>query len=90
MSGVLRRYLEDRFGLHAPERTTEEFLRELEFGDALARGHRAELRRFLMQCDLVKFARHQPVERDHVETFELASAFVESTRSDRAVLEVTA
>src|SRR5690606_20874216 len=30
VSQVLRRYLEDRFGLHAPERTTEEFLPEVE------------------------------------------------------------
>ena len=26
VSGVLRRYIENRFGLKAPERTTEEFL----------------------------------------------------------------
>lgn len=32
LSGILRHYIEDRFDLHAPERTTEEFLAELKGG----------------------------------------------------------
>jgi len=31
ISAILRHYIEDRFDLHAPERTTEEFLAELRF-----------------------------------------------------------
>jgi hypothetical protein len=84
VSAVLRAYLEERFGLHAPHRTTEEFLRELEAGDGLAKEHRLELERFLTQCDLVKFAALVPGEREHVTTWELAAAFVEATRADRA------
>ena len=84
VSQVLRVYLEQRFGLHAPERTTEEFLRELESGDGLARRHRADLERFLSQCDLVKFANVVPGQDEHERTFALAEAFVESTRADRA------
>ncbi len=88
VSGVLRTYLEERFGLHAPERTTEEFLRELETGDGLAREHRASLERFLRQCDLVKFAALVPGEAEHLATFALAEAFVETTRADRSGTEV--
>ncbi|MBM4059594.1 MAG: hypothetical protein FJ265_00645 [Planctomycetes bacterium] len=84
VSAVLRTYLEERFGLRAPERTTEEFLRELEGGDALARGHRAELERFLRRCDLVKFAARVPGETEHLETWALADGFVAATRADRA------
>lgn len=84
VSDVLRVYLEERFGLRAPERTTEEFLRDLEGGAELAREHRAELERFLSQCDLVKFAAYVPTENDHLATFALAEAFVERTRIDRA------
>ena len=84
VSAVLRLYLEERFGLRAPERTTEEFLRELESGAALAREHRAELKQFLSQCDLVKFAAYRPSENDHLATFAIAEAFVERTRADRA------
>jgi hypothetical protein len=84
VSQVLRVYLEERFGLRAPERTTEEFLRELEGGEELARSHRRELERFLSQCDLVKFAGLVPADRDHQTTWELAAAFVEATRGDGA------
>lgn len=90
VSAVLRTYLEERFALRAPERTTEEFLRELEGGEALAKSHRAELERFLLQCDLVKFAAFQPGEADHLTTWALAEAFVEATRGDRAVAEADA
>lgn len=83
VSNVLRNYLEERFGLRAPERTTEEFLRELERGDGLAREHRGELERFLLQCDLVKFAAFEPGESDHLVVHGVAVAFVESTRPDR-------
>ena len=89
-SDLLRTYLEERFALRAPERTTEEFLRELEGGEALAKSHRAELERFLLQCDLVKFAAFQPGEADHLTTWALAEAFVEATRGDRAVAEAVA
>jgi hypothetical protein len=84
VSSVLRCYVEERFGIRAPERTTEEFLRELEGGDALARRHRAELERFLSQCDLVKFAAHQPPDAEHEGALARAEAFVQATRSDRA------
>lgn len=90
VSDVLRQYLEERFGLCAPERTTEEFLRDLETGDRLAREHRHELERFLSQCDLVKFAAHVPNENDHLVTFLIAETFVERTRADRATTEVPA
>ena len=83
VSQVLRDYLEARFGLRAPERTTEEFLRDLEAGDALAKAHRADLEAFLSQCDLVKFAAVVPSERDHEVAWQLAAAFVEATRADR-------
>ncbi|MCU0863559.1 MAG: hypothetical protein MUC36_07210 [Planctomycetes bacterium] len=90
LSGVLRVYLEERFGLCAPERTTEEFLAMLEHGDGLCREHRAELERFLRQCDLVKFAAAEPGENDHLATWALASAFVEATRADAAAAPAAA
>lgn len=93
VSQVLRVYLEDRFGLHAPERTTEEFLRDLEGSTDLVREHTEELKGFLTQCDMVKFAKLVPGVAEHHTTFELAEAFIESTRADRtpdaAVAEVS-
>ncbi len=83
VSQVLRLYLEERFGLHAPERTTEEFLAEIEQGDTLTGEQRRSLGQFLEQCDLVKFARLIPDHRVHDQTFQIAEAFVEQTRPDR-------
>ena len=83
VSQVLRVYLEERFGLHAPERTTEEFLHDLDSSAQLVRDHASELRRFLSQCDLVKFAKFVPTDADHETTYDLAESFVESTRADR-------
>ena len=83
VSQVMRIYVEERFGLHAPERTTEEFLAEVEAGDSLLTSHRYALRKFLEQCDLVKFAGLFPAANVHEETFRIAEEFVESTRPDR-------
>ncbi len=56
VSEAVRVYLEQRFGLRAPERTTEEFVAELQQNGALAGADRELLAKFLGACDLIKFA----------------------------------
>lgn len=82
LSAVIRHYLENRFDLHAPEMTTEEFLQATASGDQLVQDHRPLLRDFLIECDLVKFARYGPDERQIRTAFEVAKRFVDETRSD--------
>lgn len=60
VSEIIRVYLEERFGLQAPDRTTEEFLAELARSAALEARHKTLLAEFLTECDLVKFARANP------------------------------
>jgi len=60
LSDIVRQYIEGRFGLRAPERTTEEFLAEA----ALPAQHMALLGAFLQESDLVKFARLRPGKDD--------------------------
>jgi hypothetical protein len=60
VSAILRRYVELRFGLRAPEQTTEEFLVSALATGGLIAAHRDLLETFLQHCDLVKFARHRP------------------------------
>lgn len=60
LSAIVRRYLEDRFGLRAPERTTEEFILEAASSDRLSAAHQQTTRAFLEQSDRVKFARDTP------------------------------
>jgi hypothetical protein len=62
VSDAARHYLEARFQFHAPERTTEEFLHELNRTELLTRDQKASLGDFLASCDLVKFARYEPGE----------------------------
>jgi len=60
VSDTARWYLEERFKFRAPERTTEEFLHELQGTDLLLPDQKDSLGDFLSSCDLVKFARHEP------------------------------
>ncbi len=76
LSDIVRHYIEDRFGLRAPERTTEEFLAEA----TLPAEHMALLGAFLQEADLVKFARHRPGRQDMERAFAAAETFIR--RSD--------
>jgi hypothetical protein len=79
VSDVTRGYLEDRFELHAPERTTEEFLEEMRSSPALAPEHKALLEDFLARCDLVKFARFEPTQGELKGLLEAALRFIDET-----------
>ena len=60
VSAIVRRYLEERFALRAPEQTTEEFIRSAASSRLLSSDHQHLVEEFLVECDLVKFARHRP------------------------------
>lgn len=79
VSDTIRRYLEERFNFRAPERTTEEFLRELSETDLLSVEQKESLGRFLEGCDLVKFAKYEPGENELRELHSSAVRLVEET-----------
>jgi hypothetical protein len=79
VSDTARTYLEERFNFHAPERTTEEFLRELSNTSLLAGEQKESLGRFLESCDLVKFAKYEPGENELHELHSSAVKLVEET-----------
>lgn len=60
INGLLRRYIEMRFGLMAGEQTSEEFLRALGHSRFLDHDHKAMLHEFVQTCDPVKYARYRP------------------------------
>ena len=78
LSKILRDYVENRFEVMAPERTTEEFLVEAASHPALG-GHQARLGRFLTLCDQVKFARFQPDDATIQEAFDVVKQFLAET-----------
>ncbi len=55
-AGVVRRFIADRFGIAAPQRTTEEFLRSLTGDASPLTTHADLLQGFLKSCDMAKFA----------------------------------
>lgn len=79
VSDTVRHYLEERFAFHAPERTTEEFLRELSETDLLTGEQKESLGKFLENCDLVKFAKYEPGENELRELHASAIRLVEET-----------
>jgi len=79
VSDTIRAYLEGRFDFHAPERTTEEFLHELQATDLLLPEQKASLGKFLESCDLVKFAKYEPGEPELRELHGSAVRLVEET-----------
>jgi hypothetical protein len=89
ISNILRHYIEHRFSLRAPERTTEEFLAELAHTDVLATADKERLGQFLEHCDLVKFAKHHPTTEQIQKTFDLVKDFIERTKSDERKVDVT-
>src|SRR5262245_43947197 len=88
VSETLRVYLEERFQLRAPERTTEEFLTELQTSSALHREQKQSLAEFLQSCDLVKFARFEPTESALRELHDAALRLVDETQFDPVSLSV--
>jgi hypothetical protein len=79
VSDTIRLYLEERFDFRAPERTTEEFLYELQGTNLLAPDQKSSLGEFLERCDLVKFARYEPREPELRELHASALRLVEET-----------
>jgi hypothetical protein len=79
LAAIVRTYVERRFGLRAPEMTTEEFLAAGARDARLVPTHRGLLREFLTECDLVKFARHRPTVHDGERALAAAVRFVDET-----------
>ena len=76
----VRQYISERFGIAAPRRTTEEFLRDLAQDETspLA-GQGDHLRVFLKSCDLAKFAGSNLDTTQRVDLLQAARGFIQAT-----------
>ena len=86
LSMIVREYIERRFDLRAPERTTEEFLVEVRRDPLLNMQYRDMLGQFLEACDMVKFALYEPQTAEIEQAFNAARDFVDQTAA-RAPIE---
>jgi hypothetical protein len=79
VSHAIRVYLEERFQLRAPERTTEEFLDELRASALLTLDQKQTLGEFLQRCDLVKFAQFEPTVEELQRLHDAAVRLIDET-----------
>ena len=80
ISGIVRGYIERRYDVAAPEMTTEEFLATTAYDNRFGQDTSEELNKFLCACDLVKYAKHQPMPSECEGVVRAARDFVERTR----------
>ena len=80
LSNIVRHYIENRFKLMAPERTTEEFLIEMTVTGELTAAHKELIGNFLEHCDMVKFAAYGPDSREIESSFNSAKKLVDETK----------
>jgi len=78
LSGILRGYMEKRFGFPAQESTTEELIPRIE-ATALTRKQKDTVRVLSSGEDLVKFARHTPTREKAIEDWEETRRFILET-----------
>lgn len=78
-SAIIRRYIEARFDLDAPTRSTEEFLAEAQQSPKLAPEDQTRLADFLQCCDLLKFARTLADRNELVKLHDSAIRFVKGS-----------
>ena len=88
VSDIVRWYLEVRFDFRAPDRTSEEFLTELQSTSLLNQDQKSSLGDFLLRCDLVKFAKYEPMERELRDLHGSAVRLVNETEPPPAAAEI--
>lgn len=88
LNGLLRQYIELRFGLAAAEQTSEEFIRALQTDPQMPAEHRGTLRDFVAACDPVKYARYRPGAEEIEVVFNAARDFILGTQQREREIEL--
>ena len=79
ITDALKNYIEDRFGIDAPEMTTAELFAALRQAEDLPEDLREETRAVFECADFVKFAKHIASEEENARALPTAVRFVTST-----------
>ncbi|MBF0494691.1 MAG: hypothetical protein HQL28_06130 [Candidatus Omnitrophica bacterium] len=80
VSICLRKYIEDRFSIKAPEQTTEEFIETAMRSDKLEGKYINLLKDYLERSDLVKYAKLEPETAECGKVLETARQFIDETK----------
>jgi hypothetical protein len=76
LTDIARTYIERRFDIDAPDRTTQEFIAESQRHPELDPSHAKLLGRFLKSADMVKFAGDRPADSECDRSMEFIRTFV--------------
>lgn len=77
LSDIIRTYIQGRFRIFALDMTTWELYQEMRL-KKLDRPRVAQMRDFLEDCDLVKFAKYIPVKKEIEEAYTMAEEIVQA------------
>lgn len=80
LSDILRRYIDNRYGISSPELTTDETVRMLHKAAVTTTGQMAVVKEVLSLSDMVKFAKYMPDSSSNEYAHVNAVRFVEETR----------
>ncbi len=78
VTDTLRTYLEEQFNIDCYEKTTSEIIQQVKKQKVL-NPYRQQLRDLFQLADMVKFAKGQPEEQDHIQTMEQSIEFIHSS-----------
>ncbi len=76
LTETVRQFVEDKYDINAPEKTTEEFLHHITEGDVFEEQTRQQLVELLQYADKVKFAQHASSESDRKQALKFANNFI--------------
>ncbi len=80
LSDILRRYIDNRYGISSPELTTDETVRMLQHAAVTTGAQMSVVKEILSLSDMVKFAKYVPENSLHERCYEDAMRFVEETK----------
>ena len=87
ISDIIRAYIENRYGISAMDRTTWELFQEMK-SKIIERPHADKINNFLEDCDMVKFAKYKPDQKEIEEAYKRAEEIIDITapiRKDMAL-----
>lgn len=87
LTDVVRRYLEDRFGILAMEETTPEILKDIKMFEEITTEFYRKLQLMFELADLAKFAKYTPAIDDNETSMEDAYLIIRGTKFVEQILE---
>ena len=80
LSDIIRRYLDNRYGISSPELTTDETVRMLQKAAVTTGPQMSQVKELLSLSDMVKFAKYLPESAQHDKCYDDSIIFVEQTK----------